>query len=112
MYYIGCICHFSLKLGAGLQQSTDWKQEWFVFKIGGFLLDDSKDVIDHETTNKLEYLEAAIEENMRLYPPVTLLDRTCGKDVKIGNIQFKKGVEIVIPIWAVHHKWGIHKLQC
>ena len=31
------------------------------------------------------------------------LDRLCDKDCQIGNIQFKKGVTVVFPIWAIHH---------
>ena len=33
---------------------------------------------------------------------VTFLDRTCVKDVTIGNIKFQKGVNIGFPIWAIH----------
>ena len=35
------------------------------------VLDETDGVIDHETINKMEYLEAAIEEDLRMFPPVT-----------------------------------------
>ena len=31
------------------------------------------------------------------------LDRDCNKDVQIGNLQIKKGVRVLFPIWAMHH---------
>ena len=61
-------------------------------------MDENGGILDHETTTKFEYMEAAIEEDLRLFPPVTFLDRTCVKDVNIGNIKFHKG----FPIWAIH----------
>ena len=57
-------------------------------------MEDSNEIFNHETTSKLEYMEAAIEENLRMYPPVTMMDRLCVKDIKIGDIHFKKGVNI------------------
>ena len=35
------------------------------------VLDETDGVIDHDTINKMEYLEAAIEEDLRMFPPVT-----------------------------------------
>ena len=32
-------------------------------------LDENGGILDHETTTKFEYMEAAIEEDLRLYPP-------------------------------------------
>lgn len=33
--------------------------------------DSGKTAIDHETVASLSYMEAAITENLRMYPPVT-----------------------------------------
>ena len=31
------------------------------------------------------------------------MDRDCNKDVQINNLQIKKGVRVLFPIWAMHH---------
>jgi cytochrome P450 len=48
-------------------------------------------------------LQAAVDENLRLCPPVTRLDRECKKDCVVGGINFKKNVNLVFPIWAMQH---------
>ena len=63
----------------------------------------SDDDVNHENINQLVYLEAAIDENLRMYPPVTRLDRECNEEVKIGDLHFKPRVGIMFPIWAMHH---------
>ena len=62
-----------------------------------------EDSIDHENINQLIYLEAAIEENLRMFPPVTRLDRQCNSDATVGNFLIKKGINIIFPIWALQH---------
>ena len=34
------------------------------------VLEETDGIIDHETIHKMEYLEAAIEEDLRAFPPV------------------------------------------
>ncbi len=35
------------------------------------LAESSKTTIDHETVASMNYMDAAITENLRMYPPVT-----------------------------------------
>nr|AIL94153.1 cytochrome P450 CYP3027A1 [Tigriopus japonicus] len=56
-----------------------------------------------EKMSQLSYMNAVIYENLRINPPVCRLDRTCIRDCKIGDIHFKKGTIIQIPVYAIHH---------
>ena len=67
------------------------------------MTDENDGLINHETTNQMPYLEATIEEDLRIHPPVLSLDRECNKDTKIGDLMIKKGVNVKFPIWALHH---------
>jgi len=59
--------------------------------------------IDHETISQMHYLEAAINENLRICGPVTDSVRLCSQDCEIGGIKFKKGTGILMPTWPSHH---------
>lgn len=61
--------------------------------------------LDHETINKIEYLEATIFETLRMYPPVIRLERRAAEDYRLSDtdIVVKKGHMIEISVYAVHH---------
>ncbi|XP_059085757.1 cytochrome P450 3A24-like [Tigriopus californicus] len=61
------------------------------------------EAVTMDKLTQLTYMNAVIFENLRINPPVCRLDRTCIKDCKIGDIQFKKGTIIQIPVYAIHH---------
>lgn len=42
--------------------------------------------------SKLRYCEAIIKETLRLHSPVSLVPKTCRKDLKIDNVYFPKDV--------------------
>ncbi|VDN32446.1 unnamed protein product [Gongylonema pulchrum] len=53
---------------------------------------------------RLPYLDAVFHEALRIYPPITfLVNRTCTKRCRIGDIDFYPGVQIGIPVWNIHH---------
>ena len=64
---------------------------------------DALESIDHETIQDMAYLEAAIHENLRLYPSLIGQERICKKDVEVKGIKFKKGMAVKIPIYSAHH---------
>ena len=74
-----------------------------VYKEISRVTEENDGLINHETTNQMPYLEATIEEDLRIHPPVLSLDRECNKDTKIGDLMIKKGVNVKFPIWALHH---------
>lgn len=57
----------------------------------------------YDVVMKLPYLDAVFHEALRLYPPITFfVNRTCTKSCRIGDIDFKKGVQVAVPIWNIH----------
>ena len=55
---------------------------------------DTIETIDHDTIADLHYLEAAINENLRMYPPAHVQERVCKKNTEL------KGRYIIIALWA------------
>jgi len=64
----------------------------------------------YETINSMEYLDAVINEALRMYPIALALDRLCLKDFELpptlpGRKPFtvRKGHGIWIPVYGLHH---------
>ena len=68
---------------------------------------DNNGVLGYETLTSLPYLDAVITETLRMYPPVTKVDRQCSEDYTLVHegkrIFIPKGAAVMIPIYAVHH---------
>lgn len=64
---------------------------------------ESKGNLDYETLFELKYLDAVINETLRLYPPVPVYDRVATEDHTFSTgIIVKKGFSIRIPAYALH----------
>lgn len=73
---------------------------------------DSKfEDISYEMINSLTYLECCIDETLRLYPPLSILFRTCTRDYKIPNTDLivEKGTSIHIPSMAIQRDENIYE---
>lgn len=57
---------------------------------------------DYDNIQKLTYLEMFISESMRLYPPVTRVNRHNDYDCKIGDYTFPGGISITTPVYTLH----------
>jgi cytochrome P450 family 3 subfamily A len=66
------------------------------------LLSDENVKIDQETINEMPYLEACIQETLRLYPIILRNQRYCTMDCKVNGMMIKKGTNIIVPTWAMH----------
>ncbi|GMH03644.1 hypothetical protein Nepgr_005483 [Nepenthes gracilis] len=69
----------------------------------------SRDIPTKDDVANLKTLGMIIHETLRLYPPVVATIRRCKEKVELGRTNIPKGVEILIPILAVHHDstvWG------
>ncbi|KAL0330893.1 UNVERIFIED_CONTAM: cytochrome [Sesamum angustifolium] len=69
---------------------------------------------DTDMLRKMKQLHMVIQETMRLYPPAPTLAREAFKDVKIGNIQVPKGVNVWTMVTALHTDtalWGADALE-
>lgn len=62
--------------------------------------------IKYDTILSLPFLDAVINETLRVYPPVSIIERICVKDYKIEslNMTMTKGSKINVPIYAIHHQ--------
>ncbi|CAN7989348.1 unnamed protein product, partial [Ixodes hexagonus] len=59
---------------------------------------------DYDRLLQLRRLDMVVKECLRLYPPVVLLlSRACNADTTIMGQFFPKGVNIMVPVWHVHH---------
>ncbi|XP_046333728.2 cytochrome P450 3A24-like isoform X1 [Haliotis rufescens] len=57
---------------------------------------------DYESMSKLEYLDGAYLETLRIFPPATRMSRMAEEDITINGVLFKKGVEVHFPVGAIH----------
>ncbi|XP_067124561.1 thromboxane-A synthase-like, partial [Centruroides vittatus] len=59
--------------------------------------------LDYSTVQKLQYLDQAFKEILRLYPPVYLfVDREANEDVVYGDIFIPKGMIVQVPSFLLH----------
>lgn len=62
--------------------------------------------IKYDTILSLPYLDAVVNETLRVYPPVSIIERICVKDYRIEslNMTMTKGSKVNVPIYAIHHQ--------
>ncbi|XP_077266102.1 cytochrome P450 6k1-like isoform X1 [Temnothorax americanus] len=60
--------------------------------------------LTYEAINDMKYLKKVINETLRKYPPLPMLNRICTQDIDlpIANIRVSKGIPIVIPVLGLH----------
>ncbi|KAI3450179.1 hypothetical protein Pfo_006844 [Paulownia fortunei] len=66
-------------------------------------------VPDYDMIRKMKQLTMVINESLRLYPPVTVVSREAFKDMKFGNIDVPKGVNLWTFVLKLHTDpeiWG------
>ena len=51
----------------------------------------------------MAYLDATLNESLRLFPPVQRFDRSCNADCELDGLRFLKGDWIQFSIWGIHH---------
>lgn len=68
------------------------------------------DDITYEMLDEFKYLDCCIDEALRIYPIVPLLNRECTKDYKIPdtNLTIEKGTPIIIPVLGLHRDPNIY----
>ncbi|XP_055696967.1 probable cytochrome P450 9f2 isoform X3 [Phlebotomus papatasi] len=64
------------------------------------------DRINYETLSKMKYLDMVISESLRKYPPATIAERQCNKDITLELFEgmpydFKKKDGLWIPIYSL-----------
>ncbi|KAK3088326.1 hypothetical protein FSP39_017639 [Pinctada imbricata] len=58
---------------------------------------------NYDNVQELEYLDMCINETLRMYPPAARFDRTCTHDTEICGIPIQKGLNVFVPVYAIHH---------
>lgn len=66
---------------------------------------DSGETLNYNNVMKLQYLDAVISETLRKHSPALILSREASDDYHIPEYNFtiKKGLAIMIPVYAIHH---------
>jgi cytochrome P450 len=83
---------------------TPQAQEKLVAEVDEYLArHDGK--ITHETIGELVYMQACIQETLRMYPPVIRIERVCNKDWyhQPTGLHIPKGMVVQVPIYAIHY---------
>ncbi|XP_034824098.1 cytochrome P450 6k1-like [Maniola hyperantus] len=67
------------------------------------IFENCNEKITYEEIRKMEYLEMVINESMRKYPPIGLMQRMCMKDTVLPsrNIKIEKNTFVVVPIYGI-----------
>ncbi|XP_061414729.1 steroid 17-alpha-hydroxylase/17,20 lyase-like [Lethenteron reissneri] len=101
--------------GAGVETSTTVMKWIFVFmvhhpEIQGRIHAELDEVIGRERPpcasdrGKLPFMEATINEVLRIRPVAAILiPHVAMCDTTIGEFPVKKGTEVIVNLWAVHH---------
>ncbi|KAM7394531.1 hypothetical protein PAMP_021328 [Pampus punctatissimus] len=61
-----------------------------------------KGPVQYEALMQMEYLDSVVNECLRLYPPITRLERSTKETVKINGVTIPKDMTVMIPIYALH----------
>ncbi|XP_062215910.1 cytochrome P450 CYP72A616-like [Phragmites australis] len=64
---------------------------------------------DLDGANQLKIVTTVLYEVLRLYPPITLIERQTYKEMELGGIEYPPGVKLLLPIVTIHHDpdlWG------
>lgn len=73
------------------------------------VLEENNGEINYDTIGKMSYLEAVVNETLRLYPPAARIDRVCSADYEYADpetglsIKIPKGQIVAASIWSIHH---------
>ncbi|NXX96020.1 CP3AC protein, partial [Centropus bengalensis] len=62
----------------------------------------NKAPLAYEPLMKMEYLEMALNETLRLFPIGGRIERTCKKNVEINGVTIPKGTIVMIPPYTLH----------
>lgn len=68
------------------------------------VLKENSEKITYAALSEMKYLHMVVEETLRKYPPLPLLNRQCVKDYKFpdGTV-LNKGDDVMIPVYSMHY---------
>ncbi|XP_039312861.1 probable cytochrome P450 6a14 [Solenopsis invicta] len=65
--------------------------------------------LTYDAVNDMTYLQKVISETLRKYPPVSILNRICTKEIELPNFRVPKGTLITIPLLELHRDLSIYQ---
>ena len=66
-----------------------------------------ENVAPHEWSDHMPYTLATLKESMRLYPAAPILSRVALEDDQIGDLNVKKGAQLIASPWLLHRHENI-----
>ncbi|XP_011706829.1 PREDICTED: probable cytochrome P450 6a13, partial [Wasmannia auropunctata] len=92
---------YELALHQNIQEKVRKEIDKILMKYGN---------LTYDSVNKITYLHKVINETMRKYPPVPILNRICTKEINLPttNIHVPKGTLITIPVLGLHRDPSIY----
>jgi len=78
-------------------------QDRLIEEVDAFYAKHGK--MNHEHLNELGYLQACMNETLRIYPPLIRLERVCQKDWyhEPTGLKIKKDMVVQVPVFSVHY---------
>ena len=64
--------------------------------------------VDMDSVKNMKYMDAVLNETLRLYPPATYTERKVSKAYEMNGITLPVGLDILIPIYLLHHDEKYH----
>ncbi|CAM1298809.1 CYP3A4 (predicted) [Pycnogonum litorale] len=58
--------------------------------------------IDYDSVQEMPYLQAVINESLRLFPPGSRIEKVCGRNFQLGDIYVPKGTFVLYSIYSLH----------
>ncbi|XP_076838921.1 cytochrome P450 3A30-like [Brachyhypopomus gauderio] len=58
--------------------------------------------VQYDAVMNMDYLDAALNESLRLYPVAARLERVCKKTVEINGCTIPKDAVVMIPVYSLH----------
>uniref|UniRef100_A0A914L7A7 Uncharacterized protein n=1 Tax=Meloidogyne incognita TaxID=6306 RepID=A0A914L7A7_MELIC len=59
--------------------------------------------ISYEHLKKMDYLQAFLQETLRMYPPAPVSNRACNTNLNLNGINLREGDLVTIPIYSIQH---------
>ncbi|KAI7815460.1 cytochrome p450 [Rhyzopertha dominica] len=69
------------------------------------ILDRHDGVVSYESIQDMKYLNQVLDESLRKYPPLAILNRDCTRDcfIEEAGVTVEKGLKVIIPVLGLHH---------
>ncbi|XP_071643649.1 probable cytochrome P450 6a14 isoform X1 [Temnothorax longispinosus] len=66
--------------------------------------------VTYDAVNEMTYLHKVVNETLRKYPPIPVLNRTCTEEIDLPtmNVRLPKGTLITIPVLGLHRDPSIY----